>query len=867
MRQWLFAMAVAWCLAGAARAADGPATQASGRAHVRMDDGWRFALGDVKGAEAVGFGDEGWRKLNVPHDWSIELPVDQQAAAGGAGGYFPGGIGWYRKHFVTPVAYAGKWVSIQFDGVYMNSEVFLNGKSLGKRPYGYSTFAYDVTAGLAPAGQENVVAVRVDNSVQPNTRWYPGSGILRHVWLDAAGAVRVERDGVFVATPVATADRATVDVSTKVRNDSGDPRQVVVRWTILDGQGKYVSDGSRGGEVIPAKGETELKSTLTLVRPALWSVDSPTMYRVQTTIETGQGETLDRVETPFGIRSIAFDAEKGFLLNGERVKIKGVCLHADGGAFGGAVPEDVWERRLKLLKEMGTNAVRCSHNPPAPEFLDLCDRLGILVMDEAFDEWTSVKGQLKGDYTKEFAEWSQRDLETMLLRDRNHPSIVIWSVGNEIPEQTSDKGVTELKALVETCHRLDPTRPVTSACDNAYAAGRQTLPAFFALQDVAGYNYVDRWNVHRETMFDEHRRLFPERKYIGTEDVSVGGVRGAYEQAVGFGGRGGRGGRSAVAASAPATTEPEGVPPLSSRPAYATASIRYEQLWKYFATRDYVSGDFIWTGIDYLGEAQWPRKGATSGPLDICGFKKDGFYFFQSIWLPEPTGTEKPMVHLLPHWNWKGREGQVIPVVAYTNATTVELFLNGKSYGVKAREFPRQGTSTGWNTYARPQVNPTTADLHLEWDVPYEPGVLKAVARSATGAVTVEELKTTGEPAGLEIVTEEFSHPSLGQVIHAAVRVVDAQGQTVPTANNEIAFSVDRPEQVILRVDNGDLANHQLYTDLKRPALNGWVMCYVQPTPGADGVVKLTASAEGLRPSEKTLTLHDQPGETMPGAR
>jgi beta-galactosidase len=829
-----------------------------------MDDGWRFSLGDVKGAEGREFADGGWRKLNVPHDWSIEMAVDQNAPAGGAGGYFPGGIGWYRRHFVLPKGYEGKRVSIQFDGVYMNSEVWLNGKSLGKRPYGYSTFAYDLTAGLAPAGQENVVAVRVDNSVQPNTRWYSGSGILRHVWMDAVGPVHVARWGTFVRTVEVKDGTARMEAEVTVENEGDSDATVDVQCNAM--QTDTVGTGIKRGVTIKARSSEKVVLPFEIPQVKLWSVESPHLYRAVTSLSVG-GQTVESTmgatAPEFGVRTIAFDAEKGFLLNGERVKIKGVCLHADGGAFGGAVPEDVWERRLKLLKEMGANAVRCSHNPPAPEFLDLCDRLGVLVMDEAFDEWTGRKGQLRGDYTTEFAEWSQQDLETMLVRDRNHPSIVIWSVGNEIPEQTSEKGVAELKALVETCHRLDPTRPVTSACDNAYAAGRQTLPAFFALQDVAGYNYVDRWNVHRETMFDEHRRAFPERKFIGTEDTSVGGVRGAYEQAVGFG-RGGRGGRGAAAATAPA--EPAGVPPLSPRPAYTTASIRYEQLWKYFATRDYVSGDFIWTGIDYLGETGWPRKGAASGPLDICGFKKDGFYFFQSIWLPEPVAAEKPMVHLLPHWNWKGREGQVIPVVAYTNATTVELFLNGKSYGVKAREFPRQGTSTGWNTYAKPQVNPTTGDLHLEWDVPYEPGVLKAVARSASGAVTVEEVRTTGEAAGLEMVVDKEAVAGPGGVVHAAVRVVDSNGLTVPTANNEITFGADKPGLVKMRVDNGDLANHQLYTDLKRAAFNGWVMCYVEVAEGA-GEVRVTATAEGLRPVEKILTVHDQRGERVPGAR
>jgi beta-galactosidase len=834
-----------------------------------MDRTWSFHLGDLPDAQTPAFNDQAWRKLDVPHDWAIEFPVDQNAPAGGAGGYFPGGIGWYRKHFTTPATWTGKTESIQFDGVYLNSQVFLNGKLLGKRSSGYASFAYDITPALAPAGQENTLAVRVDDSVQPNTRWYPGAGILRHVWLNVTNPVHIAQWGVYVATPKASADEAFVDIATDVQNDNDEEQQVALTWTILDAQGNAVTPAGRGQDAVAAKGEKHLQARLGVTQPKLWSLESPTMYRLRTTVSVG-GNVVDETDTPFAIRTAVFDVNKGFLLNGQQVKIKGVCLHADGGAFGGAVPEDVWECRLTELKSMGANAVRCAHNPPAPEFLDLCDRLGILVMDEAFDEWTGRKGQLRGDYTADFNEWSQKDLETMLLRDRNHPSIILWSVGNEIPEQTSPKGVTELKALVDTCHRLDPTRAVTSACDNAYAVPRSTLPEFFALLDVAGYNYVDRWNVHRETMFDDHRREFPDRKFVGTEDTSVGGVRGDYSQPV-FSGRGrgfGRGfgrGRGAPApAPEPVATAPSDpdVPPLSPRPAYATAAIRYESLWKYFATRDFVSGDFIWTGIDYLGETGWPRKGAAAGPLDICGFPKDGYYFFQSIWLPPPGSApnvnEKPMIHLLPHWNWKGKEGQIIPVLAYTNASTVELFLNGKSYGVKAREFPRQGTSTGWNTYAKPQVNPTTADLHLEWDIPYEPGELKAIARSDTGAVTVEKLDTTGEPAALEMIVDKNSiGDHLGGVIHAAVRITDAQGRTVPTADNVITFSTDKPDLVKLRIDNGDLSNHHLYTDLTQPAFNGWIMCYVQAADGAGGDVEIRAQSPGLQPATKTLAIKD----------
>jgi beta-galactosidase len=522
---------------------------------------------------------------------------------------------------------------------------------------------------------------------------------------------------------------------------------------------------------------------------------------------------VDQVQTPFGIRSLNYDVNKGLLLNGQHVKLLGMCLHQDGGSMGAAVPIEVWERRLTLLKQMGCNAIRCSHNPPAPEFLDLCDRLGMLVMDEAFDEWTVPKGQLKGSYSTLFNDNSQNDLTAMLQRDRNHPSIVMWSIGNEIPQQSNQRGVDIAKSLAAICHDLDPTRPVTSACDNVHAPN-PTWPAFLDALDIAGYNYVDRWREHREIFFADDREKYPERKFVGTEDVCVGGVRGSY-----FGGGGGRGGQAV----------PYG---------YASSMIRAEQLWKFNATHDYVIGYFMWTGIDYLGEAgAWPRKGSGSGTLDTCAFPKDGYYFYQSQW------TTAPMVHAFPHWNYPGEKGAVIPVVVYSNCPQVELQLNGKSYGTKSLVFPRPGSIRGWND---PTPTGSTADLHLTWDVPYEPGTLKILGKRAGQIIAQEEIKTAGPAFSIALKLDKTNLESASRgVAQIEMRILDANGTLVPTANNNIALTLDGPAKLI-GFDNGDQSSHDSYQAATRPAFNGMALAIVQAGK-SPGHVKLTAHADGLK--------------------
>ncbi|HVU37662.1 MAG TPA: glycoside hydrolase family 2 TIM barrel-domain containing protein [Opitutales bacterium] len=818
-----------WLLAGllvfafSARAAD------NARLTENFDFGWRFFKGDATGADQAAFDDSAWRKLSLPHDWSIEGPLSQTEPAGGAGGFFPTGVGWYRKRFTAPESLRGKKVSLTFDGIYMNSDVYLNGHLLGHWPYGYTTLNYDITPYLNYGATPNVVSVRVDDSAQPASRWYAGAGIYRNVWITATDPVHVAQWGTYVTTPKVAPDAASVWARTEVKNESATAANVTVVSQVLDAKGGVVASGE-APVTIPANGTQYATQTLDVANPALWSPDAPNLYKLHTQIKVGE-KIVDDYDTTFGVRSIYYDVNRGLLLNGVPVKMLGMCLHGDAGAVGVAVPDGVLERRLRALKEMGCNAIRMSHNPPSPEMLDLCDQLGFLVMDEAFDEWLVSK--VREGYSKYFTDWSQKDLTVMLRRDRNHPSVVMWSVGNEIREQTRPNGPALLKPLVDTCHREDPTRPVTSAMDNIFTDAGPAPTAFTDLLDVVGYNYVDRWGMRRDTYFADDRVAYPNRKMVGTEDNGLGSVRGQYAF----------------------RAQPAGTP---ERASYASAMIRAEQLWEFNEVHDYVVGYFTWTGIDYLGEAgAWPRKGSTSGALDSCAFPKDGYYFYQSQW------TQKPMIHLLPHWNWAGYEGEVIPVIAYTNCDVVELFLNGKSFGAKALEYPRQGTQGGWNTYARPQIGPTTADLHLSWDVPYAPGTLRAVGYKNGQVVATEEVHTAGPAAAIVLEADKSSlQADQRDVAHLTVKIVDAQGNLVPDAANEVTLDLQGPAQ-LLGFDNGDMTDHTDYKSPTRKTLAGLALGILQAT-NQTGEIRVHATSGNLKDATVTLQAEAMANPTKP---
>jgi beta-galactosidase len=777
-----------------------------------MDHNWKFIQSDINEAEKLKFDDTNWRTLNLPHDWSIEGEFKEDAITKGAGGYLPTGIGWYRKHFILSSIDKGQQFWIEFDGVYMNSDVWINGQHLGKHPYGYTSFYYDITPFIKRG--ENIIAVRVDNSIQPNSRWYSGSGIYRHVWLNIAGSVHIAQWGTYITTPEVNSSSATIAVRTSIENHFKVTKNMVLRSVVKNKSGKEMT-AVETQVTLTSSGKTDVEQSIKIDSPELWSIETPSLYTLQSSVLDGT-QPIDNFTSVFGIRKIEFDKDKGFFLNGKHVKINGVCLHHDAGCLGAAVPEQAWRRRLQILKEMGCNAIRTSHNPPAPEFLDLCDEMGFLVMDEAFDEWVEAKGQIQYGYHKYFAECSQSDLLSMIHRDRNHPSVVIWSAGNEVPDQVVENGSEVLRKLIETFHREDPTRPVTQANDRIAAGDGPAKLPFLEMLDIVGYNYVDRWFQRRELYYSIDKYDHPDWKMIGTENVSIGGLRGQYS--IG--------------------PQMSGNRPFRSG-SYKTNMIEAEELWKYTSVYDYVIGDFMWTGIDYLGEAFWPTKSSSSGVIDLCGFPKDGYYFYQSQW------TRKPMVHILPHWNWAGHEGQVISVIVYTNCDTVELLLNGRSFGAKSYVFPQQGHSGGWNSYARPYIAPTTSDLHLSWDVPYEPGTLKAVGKK-NGKIVTEEVRTTSKLAAVRLSADQKNiSADAHDIINVKVEIVDENGLVVPDANNPIEFKVEG-EGVLIGTDNGNPQDKTQMKSKLRNAFNGLALAVIQSTEKS-GNIRLTAVSANLK--------------------
>jgi beta-galactosidase len=783
-----------------------------------FDLGWKFSRGDFPGAQMPEFSDSGWRALDLPHDWSIEGPFDEKESSSFCGAYLPTGIGWYRKRFHLPDSYKDKKLTIEFDGVYQNSEVWINGQWLGKRPYGYVPFFYDFTPYIS-FGKENVVAVKADNSHQTNCRWYSGSGIYRHTWLLSTNKVHIAPWGTFVSSPQVSKDTATLRINTKIQNEGKDAARCNLVSSLLDRDGKVIQTAEATQEIATGA-EYEFVQQINVDRPRLWWVADPYLYKVRSSVRI-LNASVDEYDTPIGIREAVFDAGKGFVLNGERVKLNGVCLHHDGGCLGAAVPERVWERRLEILRDMGCNAIRTSHNPYAAEFLDLCDRMGFLVMNEAFVEWKVPKGQIgPNGYANYFDEWYGRDVQNFVRRDRNHPSVVLWSAGNEIGDQGTPQGPETLGKLLKVFHAEDPTRMVTAGCDHIHSepASEEATPEFLALLDVVGYNYVDRWRDRREKYYSVDRHAFPQRRFIGTESEAMGGIRGEYPDLF-----------------------PTNAPAAGFFQFLRGRNVDVEQLWKFVDTYDYVAGDFMWTGIDHLGEARWPMKGSSSGVIDTCGFKKDGFYFYQSQW------TDKPVLHVFPHWNWQGKEGHIVPVTCFTNCDTVELFLNDRSLGVKGYAFPRLGMEGRWgNLPDRAKVLRTTGDLHLSWDVPYEPGALKAIGTKDGKIVATAEIFTTGQPASIGLSSDRESLViDQRDVAHLTVYILDDKGLAVPTADNEVTFEIDGAGS-LLGTDNGNPASHEDYNSKRRKAFNGSCLAIVKSN-GKAGQIQVRAVSPPLQ--------------------
>lgn len=786
------------------------AQQSKSRNISNFDGNWKFTLEDFPKASESVFNDTDWRTLDVPHDWSIELENDKNTPGGGSIGFFPTGIGWYRKTFDISAFDPEKQYSIAFDGIYMNSEVWVNDVYLGKRPYGYASFSYDLTGLLQP--NNNVIAVRVDNSKQTNSRWYTGSGIYRHVRLVETDKIHFKKWGVFYYTKSIENDIAALFLEATVINENNQAIQnAVIRNTILDSEGSEVAFAETPVS-LNAKSNFTAEQEIVVADPLLWSVESPNLYTLKSVILV-DGKEKDCVFNNLGIRTIEYHLDSGFLLNDKQVKMKGVNLHHDGGPVGAAVPERVWERRLEILKEGGCNAIRTAHNPMAPEFYDLCDKLGFLVMDEALDEW--VNGKRNNTYKLYFKEWYEKDLKAMVYRDRNHPSVIMWSIGNEVPDQSSEEGPELARKMIDICKEADPTRLVTAGNDRIVADDNPASEAYLSefKNEVVGYNYPDRWHERRELYYHADKLNYPKRRVVATESGGMGGIRGTYNF-----------GRN----------------PDKIQASYSHGQIiDVEQRWKFTLLYDYVIGDFMWTGIDYYGESwRWPSRGATSGYLDNCGFKKDGYYFFKSIW------TETPTLHLLPHWNLPiEREGQIVPVICYTNCDTVELFLNGKSYGEKYHEFPRKGNTENWNQPEEGKVYTSTGDLHLSWDVPYKPGELVAKGKK-DGKEFTYRLVTAGQPVQLRISTDrERIKADPTDVAHLTVEILDEAGNIVPTADNLIHFEVDGAK--IIGVESGNMSDLSSPKANERKAFNGLCLAIVQTKNR--GQITIKAVSEGLK--------------------
>ena len=782
------------------------------RQRLRLDEGWRFAFGnlddetkdfnfgkdqrtyakqgpDSGDASQAKFDDSAWREINLPHDWAVELPfvrkdvklvpddhgfIWDQAANHG---YKPLGrdypetsIGWYRKTFTLDAADAGRRVSLEFDGVFQACMVMVNGYIVRQHEGGYTTFAIDITDFLNTDASPNVIAVRVDASLGEGW-FYEGAGIYRHVWLYKNGPVHIVKNGVHVRAKT----DGTVEVTTRLNNESDHDITLAIQHTLPD---HPAAAAKYNVMILRAHTAAEDHQVFTLANPRLWSLEDPQLYRLETIIVdkmqmlTGaSGESaLDRMLTPFGLRELRFDADQGFFLNGKSVKIKGTCNHQDHAGVGAAVPDAIWDYRLQCLKGMGCNAIRTAHNPPAPELLDACDRMGVMVIDETRMMTSSERGL--------------EDLKAMIVRDRNHPSIILWSIGNEEPQQGTPRGATIARTMKRLVNELDPTRGITAAMDGGWGDG------ITEVVDVIGFNY-------RDNKIDDFHAKFPKIPIIGTETASTVATRGEY-----------------VTADARHVLRAYD----TEAPWWAATA---EAWWPHFDAKPYIGGGFIWTGFDYRGEptpySTWPSISSQFGAMDTCGFPKDNYYYYRAWWRPEP------LLHLFPHWNWEGKEGQAIEVWAYSNCDEVELFVNGQSAGKKAM----------------------VKDMHLAWQVPYAPGKIEAYGYKA-GKVVLKDVRETAGPAAKIVLTADRTGLAADGRDCAVLRaeVFDAKGRPVPKAGNLVKFAVTGPAAVI-GVGNGDPNCHEPDKASQRSVYNGLCSAILQ-TQKAPGTIAVTASADGL---------------------
>lgn len=763
---------------------------------------WNFKLGSHPEAVKEDFDSSDWRALNLPHDWSIEGTFSKDHPTKPEGGALPAGEGWYRKSFELPEGIKGKSIAIEFDGVYRNSEVWINGHFLGKRPYGYISFMYDLTPYLHYGTQKNTITVKVDNSLQPNSRWYTGSGIYRNVRLVVTDKLHVAHWGTYATTPEISKGLGTVNYELTLQNDHNQDKSVKLVTSIKSEQNEEVAKVI-SNENIKANDFFVLNQDLEVKIPVLWDIENPYLYTIQTKVYE-DGRLIDNYETPLGFRYFNFDAEKGFSLNGVPTKIHGVCLHHDNGALGAVANNDAIKRKLTLMKEMGANAIRVSHNPSSVELLDLCDEMGFIVQVEAFDTWKKKKA--KQDYHLDWDEWHQKDLEDFVLRDRNHPSVMMWSIGNEIREQFDSTGVAITKELVSIVKKLDKTRPVTSALTENVPEKNYIYQS--GALDLLGFNYK-----HKDyTGFPEK---FKGQKIIASESVSALETRGHYDHFD----------ADEIKRWPPAHNEPFDGNDDFTVSAYDQVSAywgaTHEESWKAVKALDYIAGTFIWTGFDYLGEPipyPYPARSSYFGILDLAGLPKDVYYMYQSEW------SDQDVLHILPHWNWT--KNQEIDVWAYyNNADEVELFLNGKSLGKKSKK---------------------DDDLHVSWEVKYEPGTLKAVSKKEGKVVLEKEIHTAGKAAQINLTADKKEiRNNQYDLTYITVDVVDEKGVLVPNANHLIEFEISGGGEIV-GVDNGYQANLSSFKASEIKAYNGKCIVIVQSNGKKENIVLKATSQDAI---------------------
>ncbi|ASU33987.1 glycoside hydrolase family 2 TIM barrel-domain containing protein [Mucilaginibacter xinganensis] len=773
-----------------------------------FDDNWLFYRGGALSAENESYDDSKWRKVDLPHDWSIEdlpgtsSPFTQNAISQVGGGFTVGGTAWYRKTFIIPAAQKGKRVVILFDGIYMNASVFINGHDLGTHPYGYTSFWYDITDKLNIGGK-NIIAVEIKNEGQ-NTRWYSGSGIYRHVWLKVTDPVHIAQWGTAITTPEVTEKNAGIAIKTNVLNESATDEKIKVITKITDGKNHEVARCEEE-ELVKTGAAYQFTKTVNIDNPDLWSCESPALYTAVTEVYA-EGKLTDQQKNTFGIRKITFDTENGFQLNGKTVKLKGGCVHNDNGPLGSKTYDRAEERKVELLKASGFNAIRCAHNPPAPALLEACDRLGMLVIDEAFDCWKYGKNPY--DYHLYFNDWWKKDITSMVMRDRNHPSVIMWSIGNEIQEKGTPEGAETAKILAAYTRGLDPARPVTSAVNDL----RPDKDPYFAALDISGYNYaVNSYGYESSTYEADHKRI-PGRVMMGTESFPL--------EAFGN--------------------------------------------WMEVLDHPYVIGDFVWTSFDYIGEASigwlgypqgtsfYPWNLAYCGDLDICGWKRAQSYYRDALWKenqlsifvtsPKPSFALNPKTaswskwnwtDVVADWNWKGYENKPLTVNVNSSCEQVELFLNNKSLGKK-------------------ETNRATRFM-ASWAVPYQAGTLTAIGYSGGKKVNTSVLCTADAPAKIQLSADRTKLKADNQDLsYITVELADAKGNLNPRAVNQVDFKVSGAGTIV-GVGNANPRSVESNQLPRRKAWRGKCMVIIKTT-GKAGAITLTASAANL--TGKTVILH-----------